>query len=100
MLSCLNMTARYAPYRGLSQSLGQPTNVRSPMMIDSGAGMAWEQAAEVRRLWADYYEASARALEIMRVEGTTGAVLPRVALEAAKADAALKRLKEIHGLGG
>jgi len=28
------------------------------------------EAAEERRLWADYYEATARALEIMRREGT------------------------------
>lgn len=62
--------------------------------------MSWEQAAEVRRLWADYYDASARAMEIMRLEGTTEAALPRVAAEAAKADVALRRLKEIHGIKG
>jgi hypothetical protein len=59
-----------------------------------------EEAAEARRLWADYYEASARALEIMRTEGTTGTALPRIADEAAKADVAIKRLKEIHGVQG
>jgi DNA invertase Pin-like site-specific DNA recombinase len=57
-----------------------------------------DEAAEVRRLWADYYEASARALEIMRAEGTTEAVLPRIATEAAKAAAAMRRLKELHGI--
>ena len=56
------------------------------------------EAAEVRRLWADYYDAAARALEIMRTEGTTAAILPRVGAESAKADAAIKRLKEIHGI--
>ncbi len=60
--------------------------------------MSSDDAAEVRRLWADYYEASARVLEIMRVEGTRAAVLPRIVAEAAKAEAALRRLKEIHGL--
>jgi DNA invertase Pin-like site-specific DNA recombinase len=58
-----------------------------------------EEAAEVLRLWADYYDAAARALEIMRVEGTTRAALPRVAAETAKAAAAMARIKEIHGLG-
>ncbi|HUN76455.1 MAG TPA: hypothetical protein VMU40_18220 [Steroidobacteraceae bacterium] len=56
------------------------------------------EAAEVRRLWADYYEATAGAVEIMRSEGTTEAALPRIAAEAAKASAALRRLKELHGL--
>jgi DNA invertase Pin-like site-specific DNA recombinase len=63
-----------------------------------GRALTPNEAAEVRRLWADYYEASARAVEIMRSEGTTEAALPRVAAEAAKADAALTRLKEIHGI--
>jgi DNA invertase Pin-like site-specific DNA recombinase len=56
------------------------------------------EAAEVRRLWADYYEAAARALEIMRAEGTSDATLPRIAAENDKAGAALARLMEIHGL--
>jgi hypothetical protein len=56
------------------------------------------EAAEERRLWADYYEAIARALEIMRTEGTTATVLPRVVKEDTKAAAAIKRLKEIRGI--
>jgi hypothetical protein len=60
--------------------------------------MTPDEAAEVRRLWADYYEASARVLEIMRAEGTRAAVLPQIAAEATKAEAALRRLKEIHGI--
>jgi hypothetical protein len=56
------------------------------------------EAAEERRLWADYYEATARALEIMRTEGTTATVLPRVVEEDTKAAAAIKRLKEIRGI--
>jgi len=56
------------------------------------------EAAEVRRLWADYYEATARAIEIMRSEGTTEAALPRIAAESGKASAAMRRLKELHGL--
>ena len=56
------------------------------------------EEAEERRLWADYYEATARALEIMRAEGTSAATLLRVAAEQAKASAAIKRIKEIRGL--
>jgi hypothetical protein len=63
-----------------------------------GRTLTPQEAAEVRRLWADYYEAAARTVEIMRTEGTTEAVLPRVAAESARAAAALQRLKEIHGV--
>jgi len=63
-----------------------------------GRALTPEEAAEVRRLWADYYEAAARAVEIMRAEGTTEAVLPRIAAESAKAAAAMRRLQEIHGM--
>ena len=59
--------------------------------------LAPEEVAEVQRLWADYYEASARTVEIMRAEGTNEAVLPRIAAEAAKSEAALVRLKQLHG---
>ena len=57
------------------------------------------EAAEERRLWADYYEATACALEIMRAEGTGAAALPRIVEEDAKAAAAMKRIKEIRGIG-
>ena len=57
-----------------------------------------EEEAEERRLWADYYEATVRAVEIMRAEGTGAAILIRIAAEDAKAAAALKRIKEIRGL--
>jgi cytosine/adenosine deaminase-related metal-dependent hydrolase len=57
-----------------------------------------EEAAEERRLWADYYEATARALEIMRSEGTTTATLPRIAAEDARAAAAIERIKAIRGI--
>ncbi len=58
-----------------------------------------DEAAEERRLWADYYEATARALEIMRAEGTAAAALPRIVEEDARAAAAIQRIKEIRGLG-
>jgi hypothetical protein len=56
------------------------------------------EEAEERRLWADYYEATVRALEIMRAEGTSAATLLRIAAEQEKAAAAIKRIKEIRGL--
>lgn len=58
---------------------------------------AAEQAEELR-LWADYYEATARIMEIMRAEGTCTATLPRIAAEEARAAAAIRRIKEIRGL--
>jgi hypothetical protein len=59
-----------------------------------------EEAAEERRLWADYYEASAQALELMRAEGTSDTVLLRIVTEHAKAASAMKRIKEIRGVRG
>jgi hypothetical protein len=58
------------------------------------------EEAEERRLWADYYEATARSLEIMRAEGTGAATLLRIAAEEEKAAAAIKRIKQIRGLQG
>ena len=58
-----------------------------------------EQAEELR-LWADYYEATARIMEIMRAEGTSAATLPRIASEETRAAAAIRRIKEIRGLDG
>ena len=57
-----------------------------------------EEAAEELRLWADYYEATTRTLEIMRSEGTSLATLRRIAAEDARAAAAMKRIKKIRGL--
>ena len=56
------------------------------------------EEAEERRLWADYYEATARVLEIMRAEGTSAATLLRIAAEEEKAAGAIRRIKEIRGL--
>jgi hypothetical protein len=58
----------------------------------------FHEAAEERRLWADYYEAAARALEIMRAEGTSGGALPQILAEDARASAAMRRIKEIRGI--
>ena len=55
--------------------------------------------SEEARLWADYYDAVSRALEIMKAEGTGEAVLQRVAAQQALADRALARIKGIRGLG-
>jgi hypothetical protein len=57
-----------------------------------------EEAAEERRLWADYYEAMERVLEIMRREGTVDSAVPRIVAEDAIASRAIARIKQLHGL--
>jgi plasmid stabilization system protein ParE len=57
-----------------------------------------DEAAEERRLWADCYEALARALEIMQREATSGGALERIESENAIASRAITRIKEIRGL--
>ncbi len=57
-----------------------------------------EEAAEELRLWADYYEATARTLELVRTGGTTGATFAEIVREHAKAAAAIRRIKEIRGI--
>lgn len=59
-----------------------------------------EEAAEERRLWADYYEAMARILEIMRREGTAAGALSRIVREDEIAGRAIARIKEIRGIAG
>lgn len=53
---------------------------------------------EELKLWADYYEATARVLEIMRALGTTPAALEQIVAEEARATGAISRIKEIRGL--
>jgi len=57
-----------------------------------------DEAAEERRLWADYYDAVVRALDIMRLEGTAQAAATRIIAEAAAASQAITRIKEIRGI--
>ena len=57
-----------------------------------------EEAAEERRLWADYYEAVARILEIMRREGTAEAAVSRILAEDSTASRAIARIKQLHGI--
>jgi hypothetical protein len=57
-----------------------------------------EEANEELRVWADYYEATARILEIMRARGTNGAAVAPIFAEDARAAAALKRIKELRGI--
>lgn len=59
-----------------------------------------EEAAEERRLWADYYEAMARVLEIMRREGTVGGALTRIVEEDTIAGRAIARIMEIRRIAG
>jgi hypothetical protein len=57
-----------------------------------------EEAAEERRLWADYFEALGRVLEIMRREGTAATVVPRIVAEDSTASHAIARIKQLHGI--
>lgn len=57
-----------------------------------------EPTAEERRLWADYYEATARILEIMRSGGSSAVYLSRVLAQDSLARRALARIKEIRGM--
>jgi predicted secreted protein len=49
-----------------------------------------EEASEELRLWADYYEATARVLEIMRTQGTTAGAVAQIVAEEAKAAGVLQ----------
>ena len=57
-----------------------------------------EEEAEERRLWADYYEAVERVLEIMRRDGTADAARSRIVAEDTAASRAIARIKELHGI--
>ena len=57
-----------------------------------------EEAAEERRLWADYFEAVERLLEIMRRDGTDAAVVTRIVAEDSTASRAIARIKQLHGI--
>ena len=57
-----------------------------------------DEAAEELRLWADYYEAISRALELVGAGVATATTLPKIVAEHAKAAAAIKRIKEIRGI--
>jgi hypothetical protein len=60
--------------------------------------VASQVSAEELRLWADYYEARARALEIMSREGTAGEALTQILAEESLADSSLARIKELLGI--
>jgi hypothetical protein len=55
--------------------------------------------AEELRLWADYYEAMQRALEILRRDGTAHAALSGILAQDTIARRAIGRIKQIHGIG-
>ena len=58
-----------------------------------------EDGSEELRLWADYYEAAARVLEIIRTQGTkTPAAIMQIAAEDARAAEAMRRIKAIRGV--
>lgn len=55
-----------------------------------------EEAKEVERLWHEYSTATAHVLEIMRSEGMSPRVLPKIVAEDAKAGKAINRIQEIY----
>jgi hypothetical protein len=58
-----------------------------------------DAGAEELRLWADYYEAAAHVLEIVRSGGSvTDAALVRILAGHSRASRALKRIKELRGI--
>lgn len=59
-----------------------------------------DASAEERKLWADFYDAMLRMLEIMRKEGANASadVLRRVAAEQAAAEKLLARINGIRGI--
>jgi hypothetical protein len=61
-----------------------------------GPDITSEEEAEERRLWADYYEALAHALEILRREGTGEGALSQVLVEDKIARRALDRIRQIR----
>ena len=58
-----------------------------------------DDGSEELRLWADYYEATMRVLEMIRTQGTkTPAAISQITAEDAKAAEAMRRIKAIRGL--
>ena len=57
-----------------------------------------QEAEEVRQLWLEYQRAIVFALEIMRAHTINAATLPKILTQDAKADRAIKRIREIYGL--
>ena len=69
-----------------------PNNARVEFLISP------EATNEELKLWADYYEATARVLEIMRAQGITSDVIAKILVEDARAAGALKRIKKLRGI--
>lgn len=69
-----------------------PNNARVEFFISP------EETNEELKLWADYYEATARVLEIMRAQGVTADALAKIVAEDARAARAIKRIKKLRGI--
>jgi hypothetical protein len=54
------------------------------------------QSAEELRLWADYYEAAAHALELVRAGDIRPATLVQIVAENSRATIALERIRELR----
>jgi hypothetical protein len=70
--------------------------IRSDALLISDPAAARDQSAEELRLWADYYEAVTRALEIVRGGCVTPATFREVLAANARASATLTRIKQIY----
>jgi hypothetical protein len=57
-----------------------------------------DELAEERRLWTRYYEATARALKLVRAGGATRGSLLEILAEDARSAEAINRIKQIRGI--
>jgi hypothetical protein len=57
-----------------------------------------DEAGEEQRLWARYYEATARALKLVRAGGITRTSLAEILAEHARSAEAINRIKRIRGI--
>jgi hypothetical protein len=93
---------RRLPHPGLSHHVPRVFPGAAPRLLPNTTHVEFpintEEGGEELRLWADYYEATARVLEIMRTQGTTTAAVAQIVAEEAKAAGAIKRIKEIRGI--
>jgi hypothetical protein len=57
-----------------------------------------DELAEEQRLWTRYYEATARALKLVRAGGGTRGSLLEILAEDARSAEAINRIKQIRGI--
>jgi hypothetical protein len=65
---------------------------------DSPVPDARDEIAEEQQLWARYYEATARALKLVRAGGVASGSLAEILAEDARSAEAINRIKQIRGI--